>query len=333
MRKFPIFFNAYLFFIVFLLTGCASQLTTPLPEQKDTNVLLPDELKDRFNVKDVSASELTKVDQKNLKDKKIEVKSSAAKSEKGKKNKIIVLEIPNRRPKVDPILVGEKITYDVTYLGMSAGEFSLEVMPHKVLQDRKVYHIKGEARSSKVFSLIYQIEDSLVSFMDYYGLFSHRFELKLNETKQQRDSLELNDHANKKTFYWDRLNRLNKGYVEKKEYAEIKPFSQDSISSLFYVRTLPLNVGDEFAFPVVSEAKNWEAVVTVVRKEEINTELGKMKTIVIKPQMKFEGIIKQQGDSFMWLTDDERRYLVRVEAKVKIGSVVGHVKSIQPGSP
>lgn len=331
--------NLLKFLILFLVCGCASNISPTLPEKQNSEMALPEEFKERFNVKDVSETELSKIDDKNKKDKKIEISQTESNSKKSdikksnQKVKKVTLEIPNRRPKVDPIHVGEKLYYDVTYLGMSAGDFTLEVKSHKVVQDRKVYHIHGLARSSKIFSLIYKIEDTLNSYIDYYGIFSHRFELNLNETKQQREALELHDHANKKTFYWDRWNHYKKGYIEKKEYAEIIPFSQDPISSLYYVRTLPLKVGDQFTFPVVSEAKNWEAVVTVVRKEELNTEIGRVKTIVIKPQMKFEGIIKQQGDSFIWLTDDDRRFMVRVEAKVKIGYVVGSILKIEPGIP
>jgi hypothetical protein len=43
-------------------------------------------------------------------------------------------------------------------------------------------------------------------------------------------------------------------------------------------------------------------------------------------------VLEKKGDSFMWLTDDDRRFLVRLEAKVKIGSVVAELKQIELGT-
>lgn len=243
----------------------------------------------------------------------------------------LVFEYPNRRPPVDPIWLNEKAIYDINYLGMNAGNFSLEVMPFKTINDRKVYHIHGEARSNKVFSLFYSLHDTIETFIDYHAFAPHRFHIVLDESKQKRNSLELYDSEKKRSFFWNRWNHHKKGYVEIKDFFPMEPLSQDSLSSLYYLRTIDFVDGGVYRFPVISEGKNWEAQVTVVRREVIKTPLGKMKTIVLKPETKYQGILKKQGDSFIWLSDDDRKILVRLEAKVKIGSVVGSLRSFEPG--
>jgi hypothetical protein len=92
-------------------------------------------------------------------------------------------------------------------------------------------------------------------------------------------------------------------------------------------------VGAVFSAPIISEAKYFEAVCTVLRKERMSTPMGPMDTFVIKPEMKYQGILKKSGDSFLWLTDDDRRMPVRLEAKVKIGTVVASLKAVTPGEP
>ena len=238
---------------------------------------------------------------------------------------------PNRRPPSEPIYLGERVSYDITYLGMTAGEFSVSVEPFKEINNRKVYHIKGSAKSSKVFSMFYKLDDTIESFIDYEGIFPHRFQILLDESKQKRNSLELFDSEKGRTFFWNRWDHHKRGYTEVKDFFPMQAFSQDSLSSLYFLRTVPLPTGSVTTFPVISEGKNWEAVVTVVRREEINTPMGRLKTIVLKPETKYQGILKKQGDSFIWLTDDERRFMVRLEAKVKIGSIVAKLKSIEPG--
>lgn len=240
---------------------------------------------------------------------------------------------PNRRPSREPIWISEKQVLEITYFGMSAGDFTLDVLPYKVIAGRKVYWIKGNAVSSKVFSLFYRLNDTVESFVDYETIFSHRFHILLDESKQTRDALELNDSEKGQTYYWNRWNHKDRGYTETKEFFPIAPFSQDSLSALYYLRTVPLPDGAVVTFPVVNEGKTWEAVVTVVRREVRDTPLGKVRCVVLKPETKYQGVLQKRGDSFIWLTDDDRRFLVRLEAKVRIGTVVANLKQVELGKP
>lgn len=255
------------------------------------------------------------------------------KAKVAKKVKVAVpFTYPDRRPKVNPIWLGEKQTLEVTYLGLPGGYFATEVLPMKKIADRDVFHFKGTVKSSAVASLIYRVDDMVESFWDATGLFSHRFHMVLDETKQTRDVLELYDSDKKKAFYWNRRNQPDRPPTESKEYFDMAAFTQDSFTAIFYVRTLPLIDGEVYVFPVVSEGKGWDCVVNVVRREMMDTPMGRIRTIVIRPQTRYNGVLKQeQGDSFIWLTDDDRRFVVRLEAKVKIGYVAAQLKKVELG--
>jgi len=304
--------------LAFSLGSCAGKpKKEELPELEDVNSTeaeLPDELKEKFKVADAkNVIEKAKEEQVRA------VKEAPSKKKAPKKKAFIY---PNRRPKTDPIWIGEKLEYDISYLGITAGHVVNEVLPYKSINGRKSYHIRCSARSSKVFSVFYTLNDYADTFLDFEGLFSHKFHLILNETKQKRDSLELYDSEKKETFYWSRWNHKTRGYEEKKEYNPIEAFPQDSVSSVFYIRSLPLTVGSTVRFPVVSEGKTWEAVVKVEKKETLDTVMGEVRTIKLAPQMKYRGILKQQkGNNYIWVTDDDRRMVVAMEAKVKIGAV------------
>lgn len=242
-----------------------------------------------------------------------------------------IFEYPNRRVSPDPIWVGEKLVYDLTYFGVLAGTFTLQTQPYKVINQRKVYHIEGLVKTSRVFDLVYRVNDSVESFLDYEGLFSHRFHLVLDESKQTRDALELYDSEKKQAYYWNRWNHYKKGYSESKEFLPMQPFPQDAVSGLYYLRTLPIAVGKSPKFPFVTEGKSWETTLVGVRTEVIDSPMGKIKTIVVRPETRFEGKIKETGDVQAWITDDDRKILVRVEAKIKIGVVVAQLKEAQLG--
>ena len=310
-----------------LVSGCAG---TPAVTHVELPKELPTELKDKFEVKETSTLAQTPVQPEN----KIEVKPQKGKSRKRKRKgapATAAFEFPNRRPAQDPIWVGEKEVYEIAYFGMAAGDFTTETLPYQAVNNRKVYHIRATAVSSSVFSIFYRLNDTVETFIDYEGLFSHRFHLILDESKQSRDALELNDSEKAQTFYWNKWFHVERGYTETKEYAPIPAFSQDSLSSLYYLRTVPLKDGDVFTFPVVSEGKYFEAVITVVRHEPMDTVMGRVQTVVLKPDTRFQGVLQKRGDSYIWLTDDDRRVVVRLEAKVKIGTVTARMKNFVPG--
>lgn len=313
-----------------LLSGCAGGTLNKIEGGHE----LPKELKERFEVREVppEAVEQPKLAQAEASGEKKGRKKTKAKSAKASKTAAVGFAYPNRRPSREPIWIGEKQVYNMTYLGMSAGDVTLEVLPHKMVGSRKVYHARATAVSSSIFSLFYRLNDVIETFLDYQGIFSHRFHILLDETKQIRDSLELFDSEKGETFYWNKWNRKEKGYVETKETFPISPFSQDSFSALYYLRTQDLPDGAVIKFPVVSEGKSWEAEVTVVRREMMSTPMGKIQTVVLKPETKYQGILQKRGDSFLWLTDDDRKFLVRLEAKVKIGTVVASLKQVEPGT-
>jgi hypothetical protein len=290
---------------------------------------LPQEFAQKFEVKEVNAPAPNPSPSPEKASRKKKHKHRKDEKEKAAELAAIQAErYPNRRPAKDPLWIGEKLLFQITYFGMAAGDFTAEIAGLKMMDSRKVYAIEGHATSSSVFSLFYRLSDKIESFLDYDGIFSHRFHLVLDESKQSRDALELYDYDKLQTFYWNKWNHRDRGYSESKEYGQIQPLSQDSVSALYYVRTVPLPTGAVFSFPVVSEGKSWECVVTVVRREMMDTPFGKVQTVVLKPETKFQGVLQKRGDSYIWLTDDDRRIPVRLEAKVKIGTVVGILKQV-----
>jgi len=332
------------------VTGCAGKSVGKIDISAELPKELPVELQQKFEIRDssVNAQQQSKV----VSASPVSAKATVAKLQAQSKNKALkasqvgakaktggpadeavpaVFEYPNRRPKIDPIWLAEKHVFEITYFGVAAGDFTLEVLPFKTMAERRVYHVRGTAISSSLFSMFYRLNDTVETYIDYDGLFSHRFHLVLDETKQARDSLELYDSEKRQTFYWNRWNRREKGYSEKKEFFPIESFSQDMLSSLYYLRTVPLPTGAVVTFPVVSEGKSWEAVVTVMRREVLDTPMGRVNTIVLKPETKLQGVLQKKGDSFLWLTDDERRFVVKLEAKVKIGTVVATLKNVDRG--
>ena len=83
------------------------------------------------------------------------------------------------------------------------------------------------------------------------------------------------------------------------------------------------------SFRVADSGKNLTFRGEVLRKEKLVTDAGTFNTVVVQPKFELEGTFKQVGDIFIWLTDDERKFPIRIDAKIKIGTLVLKLKKLK----
>ncbi|MBI2604720.1 MAG: DUF3108 domain-containing protein [Deltaproteobacteria bacterium] len=314
---------------------------------KPGDVVIPQELEKTFEVHEYSGMPGPAVPEQEVTvpaeaNKKMAITKNVAKKDKEKPAAKPVeaaraqpggFVIPNRRPHPDPVWIGEKIVMDVTWLKTRAGEFTLEVLPFKEINHRKVYNLRGTARTADFFAFVYKAEDIIESFVDYEGWFPYKFTLTGNESRYIRKYLELFDHHAKRQYVHTMNQKLKTGEVsEEKGYKELTPLAQDSISALYFARTQKLEPGTTIRFPMTTNGTVWETEVVVLGREELSTPMGKLPAIKARVQTKFRGVLQQKGDSFIWFSDDARHFPLKFEAKVKIGWVTGIAKKIENGA-
>jgi hypothetical protein len=236
-----------------------------------------------------------------------------------------------RRPVKDPFRIGEKVTLEASYFGVTAGDLSLEVAPSVQVNGRKAYHFKGKAESTSVFAMFYAVEDWMETFVDYERMLPFNYRLSVKESKQIRETRSYFDWDQLKGYYWDKRITQEKGVEEKKIEWPIQPWAQNIFSAAYYLRTFQLTPGKKIAFRIGHEGKNILVTGTVVRREVLETRIGSMKTVVVSPRIEIDGIFKPVGEILFWMTDDERKFIVRIESKIKIGKIIAELKKLQKG--
>lgn len=237
----------------------------------------------------------------------------------------------SRRPVNDPFRVGEEVVHDVHYFKVSAGELRIKVEPFSMVNSRKSYTFAIEIKTSSLFSNFYSVDDRVETFVDYDDLVPRVFQLHVKETSQLREAKMLfNTDKNIATF-WEKKVTKDQGEEEKKLQWELAPYSQNVYSALFYLRNFQWEIGKEYAFRVANDNENLVFSGKALRREVLDTKLGPMKAIVIQPNIVLKGKFKPIGDNFIWLSDDDRKYILRIESKIKIGTLISEVVSINPG--
>ena len=286
--------------------------------------------KDSKKVKDTQASEPKKSE---------EAKPEESKKEAAESGHPPPLEdgegFIGRRPLKDPFRVGEKVVHEVSYFKVKAGELIFEVGPHVEVNDRKSYQFITRVESSSVFSMFYSVKDKAVTLVDYEDLVPHTFTLDVKESKQARDARSFYDHEKLEATYWEKKVSKDKGTENTKVEFKLQPYTQNVFSAAFYMRTFQWKDGKEYAFRVGDVDKGKGEILIfrgkVIKRERLKTEAGNFNAVVIKPEFEIKGVFKPVGDIRIWMSDDDRKIILRIESKIKIGTIVSQITKYSPG--
>ena len=218
-----------------------------------------------------------------------------------------------------PFQVGERLKYSVGWgKVLDAGAAIMEVEDIIDYQGHKVYRIVVEAKSNSVFSLFYRVRDTLESLIDVNGLFSRRYWTKQDEAYEKRE----------RKYEFDQEN--NVAHHKGQDYY-IRYGIQDEVSAVFYVRTLDLQVGQPVYVDIFARGKNWQVKCEVLATETLEVPAGKFETIIVEPELRFDGVMKK-GKVKVWFTNDEHRIPVQVRSKIAIGSILIRLEDYRLGT-
>ncbi len=264
-----------------------------------------------------------------------ELKKAAVKTEASAKKRQPELEdsegFVGRRPVQDPFHVGEKVVLDLSYFSVSAGTLTIETLPFKLVNGRKSYHFRLHAKSNDMFSFFYTVNDMAETFVDFEELIPYNYVIKMNQSKQVGENKALFDWNTNTGYTWERSVLKGKGKKEKDFQWELEPYTQNVLSAIFYLRTFTLIPGKSFKFRVGHRGKNMIMTAKVVRREKLKTGAGTFDSVLVIPTIELDGVFKPVGDIQLWLTDDEHKQLIRLESKIKIGTIVGSATELVRG--
>ncbi len=208
---------------------------------------------------------------------------------------------------------GERLVYDLSYMGMISGIGVMEVMEKITMNGRAVYPVVSTAQSNDFISLFYPVDDRVESYIDVEGLYSHHLNVRQRQGKKRRE----------KTIDFDQIaHRAIQTKNNKQEIFEVPPQVQDMLSSLYFFRTQgALRVGTSTFIDVYEDEKSWRLEIRALGRERVTTPVGVFDTMKVQALVQYQGIFLDKGDVFIWVTDDVRHIPVRIHSKIKIGTI------------
>jgi len=233
-----------------------------------------------------------------------------------------------------PFEVGERQVIELNWTMIPAGRITLEVRPggDKLFNGRPTFHFWGSVRSSKIVDTMYRINNTIQSYVDKEWFLPYKFLLTMDEKMQYKETRAVFDHTKNKAYYWsDRKSERWGNEVQNREDT-IAANAIDMYSAIYYARILNLKIGETQEFAVYENNKNLTVTLTPVASELVATPVGTFQCLKIRTIVHLNNVLKPTGDMFVWLSDDFKKYVVKFDATLKIGSLRGTLVELRDRS-
>lgn len=215
-----------------------------------------------------------------------------------------------------PYAVGERLEYDVNFGKLRVGSGSMEVVGVEKVRGIDTWHTMFQVHGGLRF--VYNVDDTFESWIDRSTGNSLRFKQNLNEGRRDVD-------------------RIFEIYPERSAFIENGDTLERSVrhplddgSFLYFLRTIPLVVGETYSFDRYFRPDRNPVTIHVLRRERIEVPAGVFDAIVVQPVIKTKGIFSENGHAEVWLSDDPSHIMLQMKSGLSFGSINLYLKSYRP---
>jgi hypothetical protein len=236
--------------------------------------------------------------------------------------------VPKAPPAVVPFGDGERTTYNVAWSSMTAGTASLAVRAGRTTGGVvDSWHAAAEVTPSTMLSGLYTLAYKAETTFDASTLLPRSSLVDSLEGSRRRIRRTVFDHARKKAQYSVTIGDTVTRPVD------IAAESQDILSIVYKIRTLPLASGLRQTIAVCDNGRRYTFDFTVGPKETLTTPMGQIAAFKIAPRVVGDDGKVEPSQKTLWFSADDRRLLLRAESTLTVGRVILDLASFTPGRP
>jgi len=226
-----------------------------------------------------------------------------------------------------PFGPGERLTYEIHWTFIHAGDAVLEVLPDTEMNGVPARHFKATASTVPWVDSIYKVRDTMEAWTDKDVNYALRFKKDQNEgTYHKKVDLIFDKDRNQSRRYV-------KGLLQHTLDQPAHVF--DPLSILFSFRKRILYKTMRFGMDVSDGKKTVMGEAFVQGVENVKTPMGIIQAFKVNLDVKhLSGVFKKSRDAelVVWFSADSRRIPVKVRSKVKVGHFTLELVDYRPPS-
>ena len=209
-----------------------------------------------------------------------------------------------------PFGVGERLTYGVKLSAFNAGTTTMSVDSIVRIRGVPTYHTEFDLKGHILFK---HFDNHCESWIDTLKFVSVHQVQTINGTTKSYD------------FYGDR-----KVYVRADTTFPSVSEPLDECAFLYFLRTIPLEVGKTYSFDRYYHAEKNPIVVTVEKRERITVAAGDFDAVLVHPVIKSNGMFSVAGQADVWIATEGSRPVLLLKTKLSLGTLYLELKDIGP---
>ena len=213
---------------------------------------------------------------------------------------------------------GERLSYDLSYFRVVAGSLTLAAAP---VPGASTIRLTSRASSSQFVSRFAQVDEHIETLLDGTRatvLSSRRRSL---EDRRWEEEVVLFDPSRGIARRWKD--------GQEREAIPIPTPVLDTLGSIYWIRTLPLEPGREFQLDVQSGRHVYPLVIATTGRDRVKGLGGTVDALVVVPRFRAGGMLRQKGTLTLWLTVDPTHTPLRIRSELAFGSLTATLAKVE----
>jgi hypothetical protein len=215
-----------------------------------------------------------------------------------------------------PFAAGEVLSYDVSWTRfVTAGTATLHVRERRATAPGKAaYYLVAEAKPTSLVESLYHLYYKAESFVDTETLRPSVATMYSDERGRRRRRVTTFKGGGVADY------EVQTASIARSQF-ETPPSPLDPLAALYLIRTLPLKAGLSTTLPLSSNGRNYRVRISVGRREELATPLGRLPAWRVTPLIQDDkGEAATTRNLTVWMSDDGRRLPLRMEVDLPVGT-------------
>ena len=192
--------------------------------------------------------------------------------------------------------IDEGLLYDLNFRGYNAGESMLSIKKDSIDIESN-YYLTSIIKTNKFLDRFYKIRD--------------RVDVILNDEDFSIIKVEKLNQGGKKTNFTSIIDQENLTASSNNKTISIPGRVFDPLGAIYYLRNQNIVVGDTFELTTYDNDKLKNLFIVAKDIETVSTSIGNFECIVLTPQSKDGKLLKNKGSMTIWLSNDEKKFLLR----------------------
>ncbi len=217
--------------------------------------------------------------------------------------------------------VNEKLTFSASYnmsgLLTEIAQVTMETSEVKT-SNAKLLKLKCSAATYSSFDNYFKIRDLYESYVSPTTLVPYLYKRDINEGNYFKfEQYKYNRKANTVS------STMRKKNTEQNTTVKIGSNTRDIVSTIYHIRNLDISQaspGDSQSFTFLFDNEELIINVKYLRKETINTNLGKKECYKLAVSLKNDDALKGSNENLLWLTADGNKLPVYAKFKIAVGT-------------